>query len=231
VKEFLKRFWAIAASIAALVGAYLGAAPLHLVWVFWLGCGIAAAAAGASLLLPRSLEFATRIRNYPILLKRAGVQEDEIETLKQQMVELKVAADKRWSEGLAEGRQQILGAALAQAADPLTLTGVVLRQGSVLIIATPTGAYPKIGARYNVEVTLTGDVMGVIETRDYDEERQIILLECVDAQAPKFWERLAESAALDSTPPQGVDLIPYRQISFGSDITPIRLNLPGKNDG
>jgi hypothetical protein len=232
VEEFLKRFWAIAVSIAALVGAYLGAVPLHLVWVFWLACGVAAIAASASLLIPRSIELATRIRNYPILLERAGVQETEIERLQKQVSELQIDIDKRWSDGLNEGRQQIIGSVQAQAADPIALTGIALRQERLLIIATPEGKQPNIGARYSVEVTLTGDVMGVVETRAYDEERKIIILECVDARVQIFWERLAQSATLDPTPPQGVGLIPYSLTSYKPDrIVPVSFNLPEKNDG
>lgn len=231
MQEFLKRFWAIAVSIAALVGAYLGAVPLHLVWVFWLACGIAVIVAGASLILPRSIELATRIRNYPILLKRAGVQEDQIQQLQKQISELQISAVNRWSEGLSEGRRQVLGAIQAQAADPITLTGVVIRQEHLLVIATPEGKQPNVGSRYFVEVTLTGDVMGVVELRAYDEERKIIILECVDPQVPVFWERLRQSATLGSTPPQGVDLVPYKISYESSGITPISADLPEKNDG
>lgn len=232
MQEFLKRFWAIAVSIAAIVGAYLGTVPLHLVWVFWLACGVAGVVASASQVFPRVIELATRIRNYPILLQRAGTQESEIQQLQQQVNELRLLAEKRWSQGLSEGRKQILGSIQAQAAGPINLTGVAVRQGRLLIIASPEGKQPGVGARYLVEVTLTGDTMGAVEIIGYDEERKTVILECVDARVPVFWERLSDSATLDPTPPQGIDLIPYNVASYGPDsIMPISQNLPEKADG
>lgn len=207
--EFLKRFWGSVVSLAGLFGAYFAVVPLHLVWAFWLVCGAAALIATFSLLGPRSLEIATRIRNYPVLLENVAIATAENDGLQQQLKALKSESEEKWKSGLKEGRKQIIGSMAALRAGPLDLKGVAVSNGRLLVVADTPAKKPLIGARYFVESALTGDIMGVVEVTMYNEIRRSVFLECIDRRDSIFWERLSEAAQLDSRPPEGLQLKPY----------------------
>lgn len=207
---FLKRFWVAAGSLAALAGGYLAAVPVHLVTVFWVVVAGGAAIAAVSVFVPRSIEYATRIRNYGLLLRRVAALESENQQLGSQLDSLKNTVNSRWEDGTREGRRQFLGAWLASAGGDLTIVGLAAREDGVLVVAKSNEEAPQNGARYYIESGLLGDVMGVVEVRAYDQTRDIIILACVEPRMPEFWKRLSESATFDPSAPPGVILTPYR---------------------
>lgn len=206
--DFLKRFWSIAVSLAGLVGAYLGAVPLHIVWLFWVVVGCSVVIAAITILVPRTIDIATRVRNYPNLLNRSAMLIDENERLKGQLATLQEKSLKMREEGISEGNRQVIGAIVAAGHGPLTLKGVALRQGHLLLIAESNGRGRVLHARYVLESELTGDVMGIVEVIAHDPDRKLITLECVNPMVRDFWDRLAENAVLDSSPPAGFRLVP-----------------------
>jgi hypothetical protein len=208
--KFLKIFWSTAVSLAALVGAYLGAVPLHIVWLFWLVVACSVVVAIFAVLIPRGIEIATRVRGYPKLLNRSAILTDENDRLKAQIRSLQAAATSGWQDGIKEGRWQVLGSITAASYGVLALKGVVMREGQLSLVAEANGSGQVIGARYSLESELTGDIMGVVEARQFDGSRKLIILVCVDPAVMAFWQRLGENALLDSSPPAGFRLIPYR---------------------
>ena len=73
MRQATKTFVAVLVFGYTLVGAYLGALAVHLVWAFWLIVPVAAVVSLARVTTPRLLDLLTRIRNYPKLLKAAAV--------------------------------------------------------------------------------------------------------------------------------------------------------------
>jgi hypothetical protein len=132
-----------------------------------------------------------------------------LRNLRAQLTQERDNAGTRWNEGIREGRAQFIGATFAAMASNITIAGTALRNERVLIIARTDGKVPTNGARYCVESELLGDNMGVVEVRAYDESRKAIILECVEAKVSEFWARLADTAAIDPTPPPGIVLVPY----------------------
>lgn len=207
--EFLKRFWGTAISLAALLGGYLAAVAVHETWVFWTACAGAGVIALGSVLIPRGVAIATKVRNYPALLKRTGLLADEAENLKNQLTELQKLVDDRWEAGRTEGCRQVMGAVLAAVADTPPVEGIALRDGRPLLIARIEGNAPAIGSRFYIESSLTGEVMGVVEVSVRDKARQKLTLACIEETNALFWARLTEAATLNATPPQGFVLRRY----------------------
>jgi hypothetical protein len=208
--KFLKIFWSTAVSFAALVGAYFGAVPLRIVWLFWVVVACSVVVAVFAVLVPRGIEIVTRVRGYPKLLKRAAILIDENDKLKEQIRSLQAKASKRWKDGIEEGKWQILGSITAVAYGALALKGVAMREGQLSLVAEANGSGPVIGARYSLESELNGDIMGVVEARQVDGSRKLINLVCIEPTVMAFWQRLGENALLDSSPPAGFRLIPHR---------------------
>jgi hypothetical protein len=210
MRDFLKRFWTVALTLAGIVALYLAALPLDLIWVFWAVVGLSAVVAGVTVVGPALLTLATRIRDYPRLLKTAAVSKVETESLRTQVRGLKSDIATRWEEGVAEGRQQVIGGILAtRSDDPPELTGIdVASDGTLVLVAKLTGSSAPVGARYRVEVRSTGANRGVVEVIGVDNGRGKMTLACMHSAVQAFWDHLADRASFDSSPPSDVELVP-----------------------
>ncbi len=207
--EFWKRFWPGAVSLGTLVALYIGAEAEGVLWAFWLTVAGAAVISAVQLLLPRSLTWATKVREYQQLLDTAARLQTENEQLRNGRSEVIGQAEQQWREGLAEGAAHVLGSLLAQGLEEWpVLVGVQTLEGQPVLLARWSRPESILGARFDLEVTATGAVRGVVEVRSADEERKLVSLVCVRPTAPKFWSHLAERAEVETEPPKGVALRP-----------------------
>jgi hypothetical protein len=206
--EFIKRFWIYTGSMAGVVALYFGAVPLHLIWVFWVVIALAAFAAGAKMVVPRLVTYATRIKNYPALLRASGESQEANDRLRAELREAEAAVLVRWSEGVDEGRRQILGSLLAIEVTKIpSLTGIDLaRDGRLLLLAPWLEGGPRVGARFSLSAASSGSTRGVIEVVDVNKAEGRISFLCVEEHNPAFWKHLLDRAAVNSEPPADVTL-------------------------
>lgn len=207
MKGFLQRFWTVAVSLGTLVALYLAADVAKLAWAFWLVVVAAMLVACVSTIGKQVLDLLVRVRNYPLILKRLAEREQEIADLAAQAAAATQTAKSRWRAGWEEGRKATLGVLAANRSEPPTLLSIADREGELALVAT-TDAAPIVGARYLVQVQLTGEVKGVVEVVEFDDGIGTTFLTCVQPTVRRFWTHLSEKVAYESTVPDGLILVP-----------------------
>lgn len=206
--RFWRTFWWCIGSFGALVGLYIGAATAGLGLAFWIVFAVSLSVAGIVSVGPRAATWIQHIRNYPDLLKRAGELQAEVAAWKATADSLKRAALSQREEAIAEGRSQVYGAIRANSVATPTLVGKAVVNGSAVVLGRCSPQEFLAGSRYHLEVAVSGESKGVVEARDYDEERQIVALVCVNRASPNYWREFVERAETDPAPPVGMRLRP-----------------------
>lgn len=209
MKRFLAMFWGTVVSLAGVVGLYIGAAQIGVLWAFWLTLAISVLVAGGASLGPRAIEVAMRFRNYPTVLARVVDLEKELDEAKEVLQEKTRLSEESYSRGVGDGHREMLGAIKASIAGELAISEVVMEDGRIFIISRFTNRRNlAIGARFNLQNSITGEIKGAVEIEKIREDRGMAYLGCVSVNVPEFWEKLTEHASLESAPPRGLALVP-----------------------
>ncbi len=192
--QFVKTFLSVAAFAATVVGAYVGALAVHLLWAFWLVVPVALLVAAGRVIYPKVFSLVVAVRQYPGLLKLVGSLTAEKEDLERKLTIAQSEASDRYGVGLSEGRAEVTGvvlAALAQA--ELTIVALKYEDGSVLLAASLSSG--------------TGELKGNAIVKSLDKEWSLIWLAgLADPSSRPFWSKLAELAIRGSGPPEGLEL-------------------------
>jgi len=209
--EFAKRYWAAAVSIATVVGLYVGAVAIHLVLAFWIVMLGSLVIAGGPIAGRRALDYANRIRNYDVLLKRAAASEEDATVLRERLDAERRSTSAVFVDGIIEGRKQAIGAILSGLAAPATLLSISKRDdGLVLAAKFEDGNSIANGTRFALAVAGTGDVRAVVEVFEFDEAKRIALMTPAPPIDTEFWRQIAERAETNPDPPTSLRLEPTR---------------------
>jgi hypothetical protein len=208
VNEYARRFawWFLA--LATVAGLYFAAEKAGVVRWF-----VAVSLASAILAgVPLALIWSARVRRLPSLIQELNDLREESRRREERLFSLQEDLDTRFQAGIFEGQMRVIGSELAaQAIHPPRLISVAEEQGTALLIADiEPHSNILVGARFELRVQGTSQLKGVVQVTDVQPETNTATLECVEATAPTFWERLAERAVSDASPPAAVHLIPYR---------------------
>lgn len=215
---FLKRFVAAAVTLAGVVGLYLGAVAVDLVWVFWFVIGGSAVVAALPAATKRAVDAARRIRHYPQLVRNYGNLQQEHEELQKRHRVTSDRIARSYADGYKEGQDQVLGALRAEAAEVPAVKAIGVYSGAVCLIGSYVGDKPVVtGSRYVVVASTTGNTKGFVEVAEVDEARKIVTLRCAIPTVQPFWEHLAERVEYDESAPKDVEL---RQYSADEAIAP-----------
>ena len=209
VVAFWGRFWGSFVSLAGVVGLYLAAKTEELLLAFWLVALSAMLIAIATLVAPRSFEWVKKVRDYPRLLQLTGELQENARLLAAREAAASTAARDAWSAGVAEGTAHVMGCLLAANLPEIpVLVGMQTAGERVVLLARWSSSPEIVGARFDLAVTATGSVRGVVEATAVNEDRGLVELVCVRTGSPGFWAQLAERAELDTEPPKGFELRP-----------------------
>lgn len=224
MQRFLKALGALLGLAAALVGAYAGAAAVHLTGAFWIVVPASVLLALVWATAPRGVEYATRIRNYPKLLRTAGAAEKSLERLEAELAEARSAMGEKYSRGYWDAVGRMQGTLLAhESGATVRLDAVTVSDGLTVIGKIESGAVPEVGARFGVEAVATEEIKGVVEVVEHTDNNKL-LMRLVSATMKDFWESLASRAVLDPAFPAG-----YRLVASNADHYP--QNLQDGSDG
>lgn len=209
--DFLRRFWAWAATLATISALGLAAQDLGMLHVFWAVLVLALVIAGTSVASPRLLDVAQRVRAYPRLLNRAAQLQEQNEVLRQALSTVDTEMRSAFASGIKEGHQQIRGALLSQTVTtPPTLISTSIVNDELLLFGqTDQFSVPLIGCRFIVQVLGSNEVKGIVEVAGVNEDERTVSLICKEATVPEFWTRLEANAVADASPPSGVMLAVY----------------------
>jgi len=217
--DFLKRFWAILASIAAVAGLGLGAEAIHELWAFWL-------VLGASLVISlfrtqavaRGFDVINRIRIYPKLLKQFGELKERAADLENQLSIYKDECVTSFDRGLIEGARSLRGTLLSAGINPPpVVSSISMDEEALQLFANcDESSIPRTGCRFVVVVKNTQKQLGVLEVQSVEAHRGVAVLTCVERTTPKFWERLEAKALEDPSAPDGIELLTYYYSPFGT---------------
>ncbi|MFJ5993317.1 hypothetical protein [Lentzea sp. NPDC092896] len=208
MKAALARFWTAFLSVAAVVGLYLAALDVDLLPVFWASLSSAVLLGIIPIAFRQAVQISEKIRKYPVLLQRAAELEEKNEKLTEDL-NLATSVTGRWSDGVIEGRYQVLGALLATQCPTVHLLGVEANDGQVFLLGQWDGVPPSINTRLNLVTVGSESSKGVLQIVNVDAEKKVVKLQCVDAIVPDFWQHLNDRAARDPSPPAGVKLVPF----------------------
>jgi hypothetical protein len=212
MKNFIRRFWGVFLSIAAVVGLYFGALDVDKVGWFWATFLAALTLVALSLITGRAWKATTdtilRIRNYPIVLHRVAELEDERKEIFEKI--LTIDSHKIWTRGFIEGQLSIVGTQLAEGFTDLTLVSAKSDGKSVYLVADCLTRTPPTFARFELVNTMAGNREGILQVINFDSIEKRIVLRCVEPTVLGFWQHLLEKATYDYSPPMGVKLVPYK---------------------
>lgn len=212
--EYLKRFFAALLWLGALAGTVLLIRELEGRWRWIVIPVLVGAAVYAGW---RGLfDVIARIRNYPSLLERLARLDAELSRLREHNIRLESQSRAAFREGVSEGRNQIRGVLLAAFVDPPSITAVSERNGELFLAGAYKDKAIRVGARFEIEVSATGERKGTVEVVSVDEERKVVHLQRVGKSPNQFWDGLRTRAITDPTPPPGVRL--SRSASSAGDI-------------
>lgn len=209
--DFLRRFWALAATLATISALGLAAQDSGRLPVFWAVLVLALFLAGASVLFPRLLDVANRVRSYPKLLKVAAGLQEQNKELRQVLSTMDTRMGRAFHRGLREGHRQIRGALLSQnVLSPPTLISTSITNDQLLLFGQAAeNDLPLMGCRFVVRVLGSNEIKGVVEVAGVNKDEQTVSLICRQATVPEFWTRLEANAGADASPPAGVVLAGY----------------------
>ncbi len=207
---FARTFFTALGFLATVVAAFWGAQQINAELVFWLLLPVAVLFALARAYGSDLAEMVTRVRNYHRLLETTAAAQREVRDLHKEVAELRAGLDTRYTEGIAEGEAAVVGAILAANSQAeLHLRALSAVADTVILAAEVTaGQVPVAGARFVLEVEVTGERKGVVQVIDYNRERGIVSLRCILPSHAEFWSRLADSALDNPNPPSGLVLRP-----------------------
>jgi hypothetical protein len=152
-----------------------------------------------------------KMRRYDQVLEQTHALETELRRLKRDNDQLRRAVDRALAVGVSEGKLQILGSALARLSEAPQLLAVSDVDGVVYLV----GRYDdvrrpvRVGARFSLEVIITGDRKGVLQVVRVETEERSVYMQPVERTVPEYWDRLEAAAAADPRPPSAVRLVPY----------------------
>ncbi|WP_410666734.1 hypothetical protein [Amycolatopsis sp. cmx-4-68] len=216
--SFVKRFWTWVVSLSGVVGLYLGALAVNLVWAFFVVVGISLAVGLAPKIYASARLVAMRLRNYPKLLERIAL----LEVMPQ---EKSVVA---WRAGVNEGRAQAIGAVISVNVEPPQLTAISLLGEEVCLIVKFQVEPEMVQAlQFNVTHVDTGEIKGLVRGCKVDSEKSIVYLQCVEATVPEFWSHLKEKAPYDPSPPAGFELSKVTLKDLGYSMREFDRNVAG----
>jgi hypothetical protein len=223
--SYLKQFWAVLVSLAAVGGLYVGAKAVNLTYIFWIVIPISAVIVGAPHALRGLGELSVRVRNYPSLLQRVGEAQRvnaELEAGKQQLTEqVRQAAE----QGRLVAFRQVQGSLSSSYGEPPTVIAIADEGGELAIVGRYLrDAEPVIGAWYTVVTAETGISKGVVQITRLEKENQRAWMHCVEPTVPEFWRHLAERALYDEAAPR-IILIKYQvDWPIGEEVVADRLS-------
>jgi hypothetical protein len=208
LSRLLKNFFLVLAWLAGVVGLYMGALSVKLVWAFWLTVPAAVLIAILLTYGRRLFEWANRVKNYPVLVKEAADERVRAERVETQLARLTKDVANAYGAGLEEGARRVYGGIRAMSCQQLDVVAAVAHNGTLAIIATGVNNLPMVGARYEVVSTTMKTPFGVVEVREVDVVRKRVILPVVDATSAPFWEHLSDRVGYDESPPANVTLRP-----------------------
>lgn len=232
--NYLGRFWASLASLAAVAGLYVAARPIHLTDIFWVVVGLAVLITGARPTLHAIGDLVLRIRNYPGLLRRVAQLEETRALLegRERSSSEEIAAAKK--VGRDEALAEVRGAILAEAGDLPELIGISNEEGSIALVGkvSENSRWPRIGARYAVYTFATGNYRGAVEVSRLESATQLVWMRCVDPSTPEFWQHLVARVNYDDSAPGNVVLRPFEvdlelSVADTQDVTTSRQGATG----
>jgi hypothetical protein len=210
MKGYLKQVGVWMGVLTGLAGLYLSAEAIHQTMWFWIVGGLALVLGGVPFVFKKTLEIATRVRNYPKLLRRVAEAESVHDSLVSQLETAKADAAERWRAGVKEGRAEVVGELLSQRVDVPLLVSIAEADGDLMLVGKyQAGQRPLNGARFRLVANETGDIKGVVEVVQSDDSRRVVYLRCIDPRAPRFWSAMMERVAYDFSPPSHVSLATY----------------------
>lgn len=210
VTDYFKRFWVAMVSLAGILGFYVGAEAIRQVWTFWILVPLGALIALAKPTYALTSDFVGRIRSYPDLSKSVDALTIQLNNAMNDARSAKAAAAEKYDEGISEGEARVMGMLGSLRAPIPELIGIQEFQGSVALVAKYGAESPPARqSRYTVISSTTGSIKGAVRIVHFDEARNFLLLNCIDAVQVKFWDHLAERAAYDDALPVDIQLTRY----------------------
>jgi hypothetical protein len=211
VIDYLKRFWAVLVSLAAVAGLYVGAEAVHLTKLFWIVIAVAVVVTGIRPTLRVAADMVIRVRNYPALLSRVAEAERKVVQLSADKRELATEITKARKEGKEIALAQVRGMVLALTGGPPELVAISDDAGVLALV----GKYieksePLVGARYSVITAETGSNKGVVEVVRVEAIRKLVWMHCVELTVSEFWQHLRDRVSYDESPPANVLLVQYQ---------------------
>ncbi|HEX5117111.1 MAG TPA: hypothetical protein VFW65_18110 [Pseudonocardiaceae bacterium] len=208
--DFLRRFWAVAVSLAAVVGLYVAAVAIDLTEVFWIVVAASIVIGGLPIAFRKSIEIANRYRNYSKLLTQVAEHKVRNEELERDLKAAKKSAGKQWQEGLTEGRARVLGVILGYQTQPPVLVGICELSTGVALLGKPKDVRSiRRGARFSLVGANLGELRGIVEVEEVDVKTGLVILKRVDRTASAFWGHLESRVAYDTSAPTDVELVSY----------------------
>lgn len=208
--DYLKQFWGVLVSLAAVAGFYVGAKAVNLTYIFWIVFPATLVIVSAPRVLRGLGELNVRVRNYPSLLRRiaeAQLQTTELESDKQRLAEQLGKAEER---GRQIAYKEVQGSIAAFYGEPPEVVAIADDAGELAVVGKYSADNePIIGAWYTVVTAETGTHKGVVEIIRLDKQDRRAWMRCVEPTVLEFWKRLAERASYDETAPN-IILVKYR---------------------
>lgn len=214
--QFAKNFWISFSALAIVGGLAFGASAAKKMSWFWIIFLLALFISFFLTVIPRLVGWLESIQRYPGLRIDAAGLQVEVASLKAQIAQSESlagseeAVNNARAAGIVEGRSQIEGAILALQSPPPKILSAEEVDNEVMLVAEAGDPVASVGAWYSVKSMTTGNIRGIVEVRDYDEDLNIVYLRAVEKTSVKFWAGLSDQVQRDvSGLLSGVQLVPY----------------------
>lgn len=220
MREFVKDAVLALTLLATVAALYLAAQQVDALPLFFAVLLLALAVALARRVWP---PISRRVRRWNTAIREHELRTLRIAELEAELRDIGVHVPALMRHAEFEGRRAAAGWFLAKLGPDVELVAVSSHEGVVTLFARPTESRSvRVGARYDLELQVTGDVKGVLELTNVAEDGTLSLV-CIDARASDFWEQVSTKAITDSEPPSGLRLIPAQPL-------PLAEGLAGRKD-
>ncbi len=205
----LRRYIAISAWVIGVGGLFLAAVASGRAWAF-VFC-VAILVIPVMIVWREQLLFVPRaVMGYRALQQEKLELQDAVRIATAQVTELEQKVVEAFQHGEREGYAEARGQMAAHDSPaPMINATRVMGDDLVFICHCPPEAPHVAGLRYALMDSKTKEVKGLVVVSLRDDEEQSLHVSPAQELTPSYWERVRENAIVDSSPPPGVELVPY----------------------
>jgi len=224
---FFKHFMAALVALASVVGVFLGAIQLEVLWAALVIIVIAGVYGLLRAFSKPLLQTIQRLQAHDRLSSELAEAIADLAAARKKIVQLEDERGELYERGVDEGQARLTGWASAHKASEIALIAVSSGDEGLQLTAQyqpQSGTAPlATGSRFELIVNATHESKGVVEVISVDGD--LATLVCVYRTVPRFWPELETRAITDPSPPPGHELRPAGVEAYQGSRTSLPLRL------